>query len=282
MSHHSNISALSLNSSKIILLFILASIIRINGSAQVFKESGINIGVKAGGAKLISEYANHKSIREFTNNPGIATGIEISKVLLSKIELGVEFSYAYLNGETDQTDHFSAIGNHPAFMNPLTGSTEYTNNLIGNSIFFRYYLSEVLRKSTLNPFVKIGFGFLNYKSTFKYIGGEEIIFGKGDENQPDLSTGVLSLGTGFKTSLSKQVYLLTSLDFNLVKYDFLDAVHNYDAEGNRISNITGLYSEIKIGIFYNSNKSNGSTSTSGKKRKKGKGSGGSGNLPFAR
>ena len=76
---------------------------------------------------------------------------------------------------------------------------------------------------------------------------------------------------------------MTSVDFNVVKYDFLDVVHNYDDNGNRM-NITGLYSEVKIGIFYNSSKS-GSNSGSpgkGKTRKKGKGSNRYNNLPFGR
>ncbi len=272
---------LNLNKNKIYLFFILTLFIGVQSSAQIFNESGINIGIKAGGAKLISEYSgSFESIKEFTNKPGFVSGIEISKVVFPHFELGAEFSYSTLNGETDKTDHFSAIGYHYKFMEPLKGPTEYNNKLIGENLFLRYYFGEALNKTVLNPFIKVGFSYLYYKSTFKYVNSEEILFGKGSENQPDLSTGMFSVGTGFKTSLSDQVYLLTSIDFNMVKYDFLDVVHNYDNNGNRM-NITGLYSELKIGIFYNSRNS-GSISSSSGKRTKANRKAKYNNLPFAR
>lgn len=248
---NTNIPALNLKILKITLLFSFAFTLGINASAQLVKKSGINIGINAGGAKLISEFVNNKSIEEFSNKPGFAVGVEISRIAFPHIELGTAFSHTKLNGETDQTTHFSAIGYHYAFMEPITGPTEYINKLTGQNFFIRYYLNEGFKKSVLNPFAKIGFGFLSYKSTFRYIGGDDIIFGKGDKNQPKLATGIFSLGTGLKTILSKRLYLITSLDFNLVKYDFLDVVHNYDMDGNRI-NLLGMYSQINVGIFYTS------------------------------
>ncbi len=272
--------ALSLNKNKFTLFIILTLIVGFRTSAQTFKESGINVGAKVGGAKLISEYtSSFESIKEFTNKPGVAAGLEVSKILFPHVELGTEFSYSILNGETDKTDHFSAIGYHYKFLEPLAGPTEYNNKLIGQSLFMRYYFGEALRNTAFNPFVKVAYGYLWYKSIFKYTDTQEVIFGKGAENQTDLSTGMLSFGAGIKTSVSDQVYLVTSVDFNMVKYDFLDVVHNYDDNGNRM-NITGLYSEIKIGIFYNSSHSGGNSGSS--KGKKGKKSGRNENLPFAR
>ncbi|MBN2634696.1 MAG: hypothetical protein JXR61_00395 [Prolixibacteraceae bacterium] len=278
---NTNIPALNSKILKITLLISFALALGITVSAQIVEKSGINIGVNAGGAKLTSEFVNNKSIQEFSNNPGFTAGFEISKIMFQHIEIGTVFSHTKLSGETDQTNHFSAIGHHYAFMEPITGPTEYINKLTGQNFFVRYYFNEAFKKSALNPFVKIDFGFLSYKSTFRYVGGEDIIFGKGDENQPKLNTGMLALGTGFKTNLSKQLYLVASLDFNLVKYDFLDVVHNYDTDGNRMNNTTGLYSEFKIGVFYSSAKSEIRSGAHGK-RKNGKNGKNNSDLPFAR
>ncbi len=144
--------------------------------------------------------------------------------------------------------------------------------------FFRYYFNQAYKKSNVNPFLKIGFEYLSYKSTFRYTENQEIIFGKGDENQANLSTGMFLIGAGCKTSLSKHFYLITSLDFNIVKYDFLDVVHNYDNEGNRV-NVTGLYSALRIGIYYNTAKSDIIVKS---KKRKGMKSKDLNNLPFGR
>lgn len=265
-----------INSAFLIPLLILFTGKQIN--AQLIKESGVNIGIKMGGSTLLSERSENQSIKEFSNKSGLATGIEISKVVSPHFELGTDFIYHILNGETDQTDHFSAIGFHAAFPEPLAGSTEYNNKLTGQNFFFRYYLKDPFTETYFNPFIKIGFGYLSYKSTFRYADTQEIIFGKGDENYADLSTGMLATGAGFKTKLSNQIYLITSIDFNFVKYDFFDVVHNYDLEGNR-KNVTGMYSVISAGIYYNASKSN---INSGSNKKKRRGSGDPNHLPFGR
>ena len=110
---------------KISFLISFLLLIGIQVSAQLVKKSGINIGVKLGGAKLISEFSKNQSINEFTNSPGFAASLEISKILFRHIEPGIDFSYSNLNGSTENTDHFSAIGYHAAFPEPLYGPTEY-------------------------------------------------------------------------------------------------------------------------------------------------------------
>lgn len=274
-------TSLSLNINKIVkVTFLISSLLlTVNlASAQILNQSGINIGVKMGSARLITEYSENNSINEFSNRSGFAAGFEISKVLFPHIELGIELSNSVLNGKTDKTDHFSAIGFHAALREPLEGPTEYINKLVGEKLFIRYYINEAFKKSKINPFVKVGFGYLSYKSTFQYIESQEIIFGKGEENQTNLSTGMLTTGTGFKTKLSKQAYFITSIDFNFVKYDFLDVVHNYDNEGKR-KNVTGLYTVISAGIYFNSAKSEINSSS---KKKKRNGSGDTDYLPFGR
>jgi len=65
----------------------------------------------------------------------------------------------------------------------------------------------------------------------------------------------------------------------LVNYDFLDVVHNYSNEGNRLE-LLGLYTEFKIGFFYSINKPGTNNNSQNNKKKKGK-STSNNHLPFA-
>jgi len=126
---------------------------------------------------------------------------------------------------------------------------EYNNHLNGLNLLFRYYFKPVTEESAYNPFVRFRIGILHYNSVFKYTDSEEVIFGT-DKYNINLNTPVFNLGTGFKTTLSPRFHMVTSLDFNMVDYDLLDVMHNYDQEGNRLG-LLGLYAEFKVGIFYN-------------------------------
>jgi len=114
---------------------------------------------------------------------------------------------------------------------------------------------------------------MHFNSEFNYSETGEVIIGT-DKYNIKLNTPVLNLGTGFKTSLAPQMYMVTSIDFNLIPYDFLDVVHNFDVQGNR-QKLFGMYAEFKIGIFYN---------FSSFKHKRGNSSGYSltGYMPFAK
>ena len=213
--------------------------------------NGVNFGAKAGGSKLITEIPNDFSgiINEFDNKAGLTFAPEISKYIFPHWEIGFEWNTSVLKGNT-YSPSFSAIGIHAAMMEPITEPVEYNNELTGPGFFLRYYFKPVTRATPVNPFIRIGYGNLHYKSVFKYINSEEVIFEKGWILGSTLVTPVFNLGTGVKTSISRDVYLLSSIDFNLVDYDFLDVVHNFDKAGNRLD-LFGVYTEIKIGIYYN-------------------------------
>lgn len=203
---------------------------------------------------LTSELPNDLSggIREFNNDPGFAIDFEVSKDISNHLTIGTDISFSTLNGETD-SPNFSANGYHPAFMEPIIDPVEYNNKLIGQKFYLRYYIRSQEESLHFNPFLKIGGGYISYKSKFKYKDApdDELIFGKGIPNESSsLTTAVVFLGTGFKTNISSNFFLLTTLNFNFVNYDFLDVVHNYSTNGNRIE-LIGFYSEFKIGIFYN-------------------------------
>ena len=271
--------------SKYISIFLVFLGLGMTVHAQELGNTGINVGAKIGISKLLTETDFSESTLEFNNQSGFTFDIEISKYLNNHIEIGAEFDNSVLSGEND-IPNFSANGWHAAFQTPITEPVEYHNKLSGFNFFFRYYFRPALEESKFNPFIRAGMGYINYTSEFKYKTSpnpddEGIIFGKGVNGYGSLSTAVFKLGTGFKTSLSSQVYLLTNLDFNLANYDFLDVVHNYDTSGNRIA-LYGIYSQIKIGIFYNSVKAGGSSNKKSKGRNKNGGSSDNTYLPFFR
>ncbi len=263
------------------IILILVSIFNTVHS-QNFSESGINLGVKVGGSKLLGEipYDFSQIIHEFDNKTGVATSFEISKDISLRWEIGAEIGYSNLNGNTNSPE-FSAEGNHAGTPLEINDPVEYSNKLFGANLLSRYYFNKNKTESVLIPFVCFGGGFLNYTSKFKYIDApdNELIFGKGEEGYTKLSTPVFFLGTGLKSSLSSKFHVIASIGFNFVNYDFLDVVHNYDSLGNRLG-LSGLYSEFKAGIFYTIGVSG--SKSKGKNINKLSGSPGRGYLPFSK
>ena len=269
------------NSKYLVLILILVSIFN-SGYSQNFSESGINLGVKAGGSKLLGEipYDFSQIITEFENKTGLSATFEISKYISPRWEIGAEIGYSNLNGSTN-TPEFSAEGFQYAMPDELNDPVEYINELFVQDFFFRYFFKQANAESAFIPFIRFGGGLLNYFSKFKYIDAsdDDLIYGKGKEGYTKLSTPVFFLGSGFKSTISSKFYMVTSIDFNFANYDFLDVVHNYDSSGNRID-LLGLYAEFKVGIFYTTGVSG--SKSKGKSKNKLSGSPGSGYLPFSR
>lgn len=267
---------LSLNRLSIIykcVFIILVSIGSISQAQKPFK-SGLNYGAKLGVSGLLTEipYSFSETINEFDNKTGIAYSLEVSHHLSSRWEIGLEWNFSNLKGNTFNPE-FSAEGFQEGIPAEITEPVEYSNYLSGPNFLVRYYFKPVTKKTYFNPFVRLGVGILHYKSALKYIGSDETIFGT-EKFGTNLNTPVFNIGTGYKSSLSSKVYMVISIDLNLVDYDFLDVMHNFDQEGNRLE-LLGLFAEFKVGIFYNQNLNK-------------KGKGGSAkypildNLPFAR
>lgn len=264
----------------ILLTLSLILVVTIN-KAQNFSNSGINVGAKAGGAKLLGEvpYNLSEIINEFDNKTGIVSAFEISKYISQSWEIVTEIGYSNLNGYTFNPE-FSAVGIQHEIPSEINEPVEYINKIYSLNFFFRYYFKPVYSESFFVPFFNVGGGYLNYNSKFKYIDASDndLLFGKGTEGYTKLSTPVFFLGTGFKTSISSKFYIVSSIDLKMVNYDFLDVIHNYNIEKSRIE-LIGLYTEFKIGIFFNFNKSG--DDNHGVKNKKGSSSGKT-YLPFSR
>ncbi len=221
-------------------------------------------------------------VKEFDHQPGFAAGIEICKDISPRFQTGLEAGLTILNGNTNSPE-FSAEGiSNPGLISigEIDDPVKYQNVLSNIVIVGRYYIRNIKTESAFNPFLSVGGGLLNYNSLLRFVDSGKTIVGKGQGNNNKLSTAVFRMGTGFKTTLGKKLYLITASDFNLVGYDFLDVVHNYDSLGER-QKMRGLYVEVKAGLFFNfgnSGKSQEKTSSG----KKSNNSGGSEYLPFAR
>jgi hypothetical protein len=251
--------------------------------AQNFSQSGINVGAKVGISKLLGEipFKFSETVNEFDNKVSFASAIEISKYISPRWEIGTDIEFTTLNGSTANPE-FSAEGIQLGIPKEITEPVEYNNKLIGPIIFFRYFFKPVFSESAFNPFIRAGGGFMGYNSKFKYIDApdDDLLFGKGTEGYTKLSTPVFVVGTGFKTSVTTKFYIITSVDFNMVNYDFLDVVHNYDTNNDERQDMIGLYTEIKIAVFYKFSKLSNSNNKQNSSRQNDKSS--DSYLPFSR
>lgn len=240
-------------------------------------KKGVNLGVKFGGARLIGEWNRFAGVIEFDNGYGSSVAAVVSKYISPRLEMGLDVSYSTLKGKKTDPLNLSAQGIHAAFPfdasgNPqVTEPVEYHNKLLHPAFFVSYYLTSLAGEASVQPFVNAGYGYLSYNSRLMVSATKEMLFGKGIEGATVLSTGALRLGFGFNTRFSSKFYLKTSVDFVGVNYDFLDVVHNYDPQKNRLD-LNGVFTEIRFGIFFTAKKAK-------YRRNTGKGRG---QLPFAR
>lgn len=230
---------------------------------------GIIVTGKTGISYLISEVYRDFSgtATEFNNMPGAYTGMEVSRFFNSSLEAGSGISYSHLRGQTS-SPVFSATGFHVIMMDPFDGPVQYDSRLFGPEIYARYHIiRNGLGQKRLNLFMKAGAGMLFYESELFYSDRreDEIIFGKGygKHKTTKVSSGVFILGGGLNYDISNEVSLKLGSNFNIVGYDFLDVVHNFDSAGNR-KEVFGIFSDLTIGIAINlkgRDNSNGSNLT---------------------
>ena len=257
------------------LLFFQLSILAQNPS------SGFIIGGNIGISKIFNEVTPEFKpiINEFNHQAGIIFEPELDKLLGKHFEVGTSFTVSSLKGKTDNPQ-FSAEGYHPAMKDPITEPVQYKTNLMGQKFYGGFYFRsfEKIDKPFMpEPFIRLGGGYFYYQSDFSYqdpaLG---TIFGKGVEGYTDLTTGVFFGTAGLKMYITSSIFVNASYTFNYVRYDFLDAVHNYTADGIRDRDnpdIRGIYSDIKVGIFYQ---------IGGKDSKNGRNTSSGNNLPFSK
>jgi len=236
------------------LLFILLSV-----PAQ-HPNAGIIIGTNLGFAKINTELtSNFKPIaNEFNHKQSPAFDVELSKLILNHWEIGTNAYLTMLKGDTDDPQ-FSAEGVHPEMIDPITEPVEYINQLFGQKFFLGYYFRDFERYDhplRLEPFLRIGGGYSSYTSEFKYIDAldDKLIFGKnaGRFKNFKLIQRLWFMSAGVRTYINNHLIINTTVTVNYSGYDFLDVVHNYNADGTH-REVHGLFTEFKIGIFYHSN-----------------------------
>ncbi len=223
--------------------------------------SGIIIGGNIGTSKVLTEITpDFHSINEFEHHPGMLFEPEIGKLFGNHFEAGTSFTVSSFSGKNDDTQ-FSATGYHAAMKDLLDEPVKYNTSLMGQKFYFGYYFrsfSKIDKPYMVEPFVRLGGGYFYYTSEFSYQDPElGTIFGKGVQGYTDLTTGILFTAAGIKMYLNPSLFINSSVSLNYVHYDFLDAVHNYTPDGYRDSStpdVRGLYTDIKIGIFYQINR----------------------------
>lgn len=249
---------------RLFLFLIFFMIFQVTAAQTEKKKTGHITGAyftgKTGISFLVTEIFKgfSGSANEFTNQPGPHIGFEISRFLTPQLEAGADVSFSWLKG-VNNSPHFSAIGLHACMMDPITEPVEYNNRLYGPKIFTRFYFPNNSKKENpANVYLKTGFGILFYESElfYRYRTNDQIIFGKGygKFKTTKVSNAVYVLGSGFTRAIAERVNLNASVNLNFVNYDFLDVVHNFDTSGKR-RQITGLFSDVSIGISVNLDKS---------------------------
>ena len=188
---------------------------------------------------------------EFSNLPGPYTGVEVGRFFTSALEAGGGIFYSLLKGQSDAAE-FSATGFAHKMQDPLNGPVQYNNRLYGPEVFARYHFGlNSMRLQTLSFSLKAGAGILFNESELFYLNRQtdEIIMGKGNgkHKTTKVSNGMFILGGGLGYNLSRHVDLKLAASVNMVGYDFLDVVHNYDAKGNR-REVFGLFTDLSAGI----------------------------------
>ena len=245
---------------RIVIVFLLSALY-VTGWSQTGRlrndyKKGIYLSSGIGISWLTAEipYNLSQGIREFSNRPGMSLNAGLSKYLNENIEIGARLSFSMLNGEAPGPSAFSATGIHSAMKDLNDEPIIYKNRLPGSNVFIRYYfLNNSKRTSNFHiaPFFGAGLGYISYVSELKYKNQNEdqIIFGKavGRYKKNNMSNAVYFLQPGVRASLSSRLEFFALLNINLVNYDFLDVVHNYRSDGNRLE-LFGLYSELIVGV----------------------------------
>ncbi len=254
--------------------FILSCFITVAQQRYSEKPSGgIIVSGKTGISYLVSEvYRDFTgTASEFNSLPGGYTGMEVSRFFTSALEAGGGISYSALNGHTDNPA-FSGIGyDHFLSVQPINGPVQFINRLYGPEVFARYHFDlNPANPQSLTLFLKAGAGVLFNESElfFKERQGDDIIFGKGfgKYKTTQVSNGNFILGSGLSYALDERINLKLAANFNLVGYDLLDVVHNYDAEGNR-REVMGLFTDLTVGIAVNLGGKENQTTASSKSSK---------------
>ncbi len=242
--------------------------------------SGVIFGIKAGTSKMLSEVSSDfsQSYKEFDQSAGLAIDLELSKLLFNHFEIGTSVDFTNLHGTLDDPsqslNRYRIQGDY--FLRDLEKPVEYKNRLVGQKFFVGYYFrsfSNITETLSPEPFLRLGAGYISYGVEL-YQNGTSV-YGKGTEDYSDIpmSSTLFFATAGVKSYVSPHVFLNLTYTFNYTNYDYLDAVFNFNSAGERLG-LNGIYSEIKIGLFYQS--------TGRGKRKGSAGSGLGPNLPFSR
>lgn len=216
------------------------------------------IAVQSGTAMILTELTPDLSTlkNEFKHQPGLSFDFSLSRTMGSHWEPGINLSINHFNGKSALPE-FSANGHHYRFMELYQLPVQYQTASFSLYAFMRYYFRKYPTKRSekirIDPFAEFGVGGNHFKTEISYQQippGETsaIIFEKGQGINPlPGSSAQYTFGTGARMNFKKEWNLLISLNMDMVNSDCMDAVHNYDLQGNR-NNAKTLLARLKIGV----------------------------------
>ncbi len=173
---------------------------------------------------------------EFRNQPGLTLDLTISKSLGEKWEPGVNFNILKLSGNSD-LPNFSATNNHYAFLNLLQLPVKYVTIVTSFSAICRYYLFNKPGKNRvyMKPYLEFGAGINYFFTELGYTSTPpddipRLIYYKGTQSSGPKrgNEAQANVGLGSKIVLPADIDLIISLNGDIINYDCLDAVHNYN------------------------------------------------------
>lgn len=239
----------------LVILFWLLLLFSNQVFAQNFKskinpfESNWNVTFQIGRTALLSEVnTNFRGTSNDMNNlSDWGFNFQISKMVVSQLELGVEFGLSNYKGYKKNSANVNWLNLHPDFnnerVNYLPLAIYYDSNLT-NFIFFGKYnfanfstWTKGYLKLNLYAKIGIGIGFPSAELGFQDMASYELtglihpIYVKGRMNRPTKDVhNFFSPAIGLNYQLSDRIFFSAETSFQFIGADNLDGIHNYNRQ----------------------------------------------------
>lgn len=272
-------------------LIILLGILLLNNTNLNAKNNSAkgntswNLTIQTGLPMMLGEMAEGTMLEnEFDQHPGRGMDLDLSYAFFGHVEFGFGLGYSMYTGDADLPE-FTAVGNHGDFRQLYQQPVEYDATSLVYGPWLRYFIRSMNPKQKKrwywNPFLQVSGAMNHYRGGVYY---QENPLGENNRAIHERGRGIfedkpsdfpqLGLGTGLKVDMGREVNLIVSYKLNFAYSDYLDAVHNYNKQGEQVDAV-GMLGTVQAGVVVPLNAIGGD----GRKRRSG---GGSVHLPFRR
>lgn len=256
--HKSDSPKLSRNLWIIFLFSFFPVTISANPPGELSRNQWV-VAVQSGTAMILTEFTpDLRTLKnEFDHQPGLALDFSLSRTMGSHWEPGINLSINHFNGKSALPE-FSANGYHYRFKDLYQLPVQYQTASYSLYIFMRYYFrnypTKRAEKIRIDPFAEFGIGGNNFKTEISYqqvppgeTSAKIFVKGQGINPLPG-SSAQYTLGTGARMNFKKDWNLLLSFNLDMVNSDCMDAVHNYDPQGNS-NHAKTILGRLKVGVI---------------------------------